>query len=414
MSIFNFLAVPLGYAMYWLYQLVQNYGWTIIIFTVLVRLAMFPLTLQQQKSTAKTAAYQPMIQEIQKKWANDKTRQSQEMQKFYEENNIKMTAGCMPMLVNMLIIFGMIAVIQSPLNHILRMPTQQVQVASAIVHQNYPDLGFDKNVQTMESKLIGQMRDNPQMFLEGADILVDGNGIPVYVKDGQTLENDQIIDKNGKVVVENAQVKHVSVDERWVNEVVNFKFDFLGLNLSASPTFTFNLYLLFPILSILTMFLSQFIIMKTSGQQTQNNSTMWIMTIVMGAMFGWYAFTAPVGFSLYYAASNIVTTLQQLLVRRLHNPEEVKKQIMEELEEKKKAKKAKKSVEVEDEEGKVVTKEMSEADLAKYRLELARKKDAEKYGSVDDEMTEEQKQAAEKAKKMDIERYETKGGRIEN
>ena len=69
MGFLGILGLPLGYVLQWIYELVGNYGWAIILFTVAVRLAFFPLQIKQQKSTARMAAYQPMIAEIQKKYA---------------------------------------------------------------------------------------------------------------------------------------------------------------------------------------------------------------------------------------------------------------------------------------------------------------------------------------------------------
>lgn len=66
MNILYILGVPLGYVMEWIYNLIPNYGWDIIIFTIVIRLLSIPLQLNQQKSMAKMSAFQPMIADIQK------------------------------------------------------------------------------------------------------------------------------------------------------------------------------------------------------------------------------------------------------------------------------------------------------------------------------------------------------------
>ncbi len=355
-SFFGFIAVPLGYVMEFMYNILHNYGWTIILFTLIVRLAMFPLTLKQQKATAKMSAYQPMIQEIQKKWANDKNRQNQEMQKFYQENNVQMSPGCLPMIINMIVLFGIIAVIQAPLNYMLHMPAEQIAAGVAVVEHYETDADKLKSIEntfTQQSILIGELKepDRYQQFIDGVD-----------------------------VTGEDGTITHQAVDAEWVNTVRDFNFRFLGMDLSQVPSLELNIYLILPILSILTMFASQFIIMKTSGGAQQQQGTMWIMTIVMGAMFGFYAFTVPTGFSLYYTASNIAMTLQQLLVRKIHDPEKIKQEIMDQIEENKKAKKAKKTVAIAAADGSVVTQDMSEKEVARLRLEKARQMDAERYG----------------------------------
>ncbi|MDL2325204.1 YidC/Oxa1 family membrane protein insertase [Ruminococcaceae bacterium OttesenSCG-928-A16] len=357
MSIFGILAGPLGWIMQLIYNLIQSYGWTIIIFTFLVRILMFPLTLKQQKSQARMSAFQPMIQEIQEKWKNDRNRQQQEIMKFQEENGVKMSAGCLPMVVNMVVLFGIIAVIQAPLQYMINMPADQIANAVSVVEHYDPGSEISKNTYTKESILIGEVldnRDNTAMFTDGVEVKdADGN------------------------------VSIAKVDKEWIDKVLNFKFEFMGMNLAKTPQLALDVYLILPILSILTMFGSQLLTMKTSGQ-TQGKGSMWMMTIVMGAFFGWYAFTVPVGFSLYYTASNIVMALQQLLVKKIHDPEKVKQEIAQEIEERKKAKKAKKQVVLKDSSGKEIVKEMSEAELARLRIAKARELDEQRYGDDKD------------------------------
>ena len=91
-------AEPLAYLIRPFYHLVKNYGLTLIIVTVLIRLATIPLTVMSQKSTAKTQQLQPQIAEIQKKYKNDKEKMSLEMQKLYTKNKVNPMGGCLPMI----------------------------------------------------------------------------------------------------------------------------------------------------------------------------------------------------------------------------------------------------------------------------------------------------------------------------
>ena len=97
--------------MEWIYRFIPNYGWALIVFTLLVNLVLLPLRIKQQKSTARMSAFQPKMQEIQKKYAKDKNRQQEELMKFQQEYGFSMTAGCMPMALNFLFIFGIIEVV---------------------------------------------------------------------------------------------------------------------------------------------------------------------------------------------------------------------------------------------------------------------------------------------------------------
>ena len=363
--------------MKFLYDLVQNYGWAIILFTLLARVVMFPLSLKQQKSTARMSAYQPMIQELQKKWANDKARQQQEMQKFYEENKINMSAGCAPMLVNMLVLFGMIAVIQQPLTYIARVDAKDIENGVAIVSAMNPehDINNSRQIYTQQSLLIDEVKKDKQVFLTGMEAL-DQEGNSYFAKMSEDAV-DKIAGDNG------------------------FNFEFLKLNLAQAPEMRMNRYLIMPILSLLTMLGSQLIIMRTTPSMGgQGKTQMWMMTIVMGVMFGFYAFTVPVGFSLYYTVSNVVMTLQQLVLRKIYDPAKIREEVEAESSARRAAKKGKKKISVQDESGGVVSVDVSEAELMKMRLAKARELDAARYGTDSKD-----EKISDVVKKYDEERY---------
>ena len=118
MNFFYILSAPLGYVMEWIYKLLPNYGWDIILFTLLINIVKIPLQLSQQKSMAKMSAFQPMLQEIQTKYKNKPEKQQEEMLKLQQDYGYKPTAGCVPMLLNFLVIFGVIGVVYNPLERI--------------------------------------------------------------------------------------------------------------------------------------------------------------------------------------------------------------------------------------------------------------------------------------------------------
>lgn len=82
MGFLGFLGTPLGYVLQWMYDLFGSYGWALIVFTIVVRLCSFPLQIGQQKNTARMAAYKPMIDEIQKKYAKDREKQNEELMRL--------------------------------------------------------------------------------------------------------------------------------------------------------------------------------------------------------------------------------------------------------------------------------------------------------------------------------------------
>ena len=364
MQFLGFLGGPLGYIMEAIYKfVVSDYGLALVLFTVLLRVAMFPLRVKQQKSTARMAAYQPMILEIQKKYAKDKTRQQEELMRLQQEYGYSPTAGCLPMLLNFLVLFGIIEVVYRPLTYILHIPADVINPIAEI-------LNVSANSYTLQSNIISAVISGNQQVMAAL-----GEYLPAV------------------------QDFHVM----WGN-----------LNLVAMPTISLEgwMTLIFPVLSIVTMVISQMIIQKTSGQELQG-SMKW-MPWMMSAMFIFIGFTVPVGFSMYYTVSNILMVVESLLAKKIYDPEKMKAQLAAEIEEKRKAKKAKKKVTVQTEDGNKIEKEVSESELASLRLQRARQIDAERYA---DErtvpLTAEERAALEeklggKKKKKDTKKTESK------
>lgn len=348
MQVLGFLAIIFGPIMEWIYRFIPNYGWALIVFTLLVNLVLLPLRIKQQKSTARMSAFQPKMQEIQKKYAKDKNRQQEELMKFQQEYGFSMTAGCMPMALNFLFIFGIIEVVYRPLQYILGVSqdviAQMVEIANSTLGESL--IATDYRVQ---SALINLVKSNGEAF--------------------SSVLGDKLAD------------------------VQNFQMMFFGIDLGQTPLSSWpSIAIIIPILSVVTMIIVQVITMKMSGQEMSGSmkALPWIMSI----MFGYIAFTIPTGFSLYYTVSNIASFIQSLIAKRIYDPEKIKAQVEAEIEAKRAEKKKKKQVKIKSESGETVMKEVSEAELARIRLARARAIDEERY--KDDEPA--QKKEEEKPK----------------
>lgn len=101
-----------------LYNLVGHYGVSIILFTIIVKLATLPLTLSQNKSMMEMNKIQPLIQDIQKKYPNDKNKQAELTSKLYKEHNVNPMMGCLPLLIQMPILFGLFKVLRDPVLYV--------------------------------------------------------------------------------------------------------------------------------------------------------------------------------------------------------------------------------------------------------------------------------------------------------
>lgn len=329
MQIFYFLAIILGPLVKLLYTFIGNYAGTMIVATILIKLAMFPLSLHQQKSTAKMSVFQPLMNEIQQKYKNDPQKQQEELLKLQQEHGFNPMAGCLPMLLTMLVLFGFLGVVYYPVQYIFGVPADAIQTACE-------SLGIaSANTATMQTALI------------------------------QAIHNGAVIDPS-----------IISADI--VTEIQNFNTMFFGMDMCDIPGFNLTPIAVFPAVAAITMIVSYIVTQKLSGMGSQMQGSMKVMMWVMNLMFVSFCFNAPVGFSLYYGVSNIFQMGQSFVMYRIYSPEKFKAQYEAELAAKRAERKKKHTVTVE-ENGKTVTKEVNLAEANRLRLELARQREAELY-----------------------------------
>lgn len=333
------LGWPLGYVMEWIYKLIPNYGWDIILFTLLITVIKIPLQLNQQKSMARMSAFQPMVAEIQKKYRDKPEKQQEELMKL-QEQGYKPTAGCMPMLVNFLVVFGVIEVVYRPLQRIFHIGADALTAAGEALTA----MGISFTTVTRDTNIIAQV-------IAGESTV------------SSCFTPDQVA-----TITEFGQ-----------------HMDFFGIDLTRVPQYSLaaeNLPLLIlPVLAIVTMFLSTHISMKASGQQMQGS--MKLTMYMMPLMYLFFCFTYPLAFSLYYVISNIVMTVQTQVMRKVYDPDKMRKEIEAQIAEKKKQEKRgvkNTTVKVTDPKtGKTTEKNLSASEMNKRRLEYARQLDEERY-----------------------------------
>lgn len=272
MGFLNFIAEPLGKFLYGIYNTVaiQNYGLAIIIFTIIVRAAMVPLTLKQYKSTAEMQKVQPLMEEIKRKYANDKDKLNQETMKLYQEHKINPAGGCLPLLIQMPILLSLWQVITRPLKFMLGFSAEQLSslATKAGVTGAYPEI----------------------------------NTITYFMKNG---EGDKVGNLN-----------------------MFFPTHDFGINLGSIPTWHFNeliaeptnfVLLLLPLIATFTTFLTVRMSMPKPTEGTSSapanpmgKSMMYIsplMTLV-------FSFQFPAGLALYWIAGNIFAIGQQYYVNK--------------------------------------------------------------------------------------------------
>ncbi len=261
-------AEPLAMLIRPIYEQVQNYGWTLVIVTVLINLLTIPLTIMSQKSTAKTQQIQPLITELQKKYANDKDKLNAEMQKIYTKYGINPMAGCLPMVVRLLVLFGFIRVVYDPLKYLLRLTDGQIESVKMAVSQAAQNAG-------------------------------------TAVKNIDRLYQVQLCGMDGASGAIEAMNK----------EPINF--DFLGIDLTKM----LNQHMgditvwIIPVLAVLATIASSYVTKKIMSKSTapgQPASMGNSMLFIMPVMTAYFTFIMPIGMSLYWFTSTMVNTIQQI------------------------------------------------------------------------------------------------------
>ena len=285
------------------------------------------------------SAFQPMVAEIQKKYRDKPEKQQEELMKL-QEQGYKPTAGCMPMLVNFLVMFGVIEVVYRPLQRIFHIGADALTAAGEALTA----MGISFTTVTRDTNIIAQV-------IAGESTV------------SSCFTPDQVA-----TITEFGQ-----------------HMDFFGIDLTRVPQYSLaaeNLPLLIlPVLAIVTMFLSTHISMKASGQQMQGS--MKLTMYMMPLMYLFFCFTYPLAFSLYYVISNIVMTAQTQVMRKFYDPEKMRKEVEAEIAAKRKQEKRgvkNTTITVTDPKtGKSVEKNLSASEMNKRRLEYARQLDAERY-----------------------------------
>ena len=112
------LAEPLGYLLTLFYDLIGSYGWALVVLTVIVKLCLYPVYAKSIKSTARMSEIQPKVKEIQQKYAKDRELMNEKTMELYKQEGVSMYGGCLPMIVQMIVVMGLFALLRNPMAYI--------------------------------------------------------------------------------------------------------------------------------------------------------------------------------------------------------------------------------------------------------------------------------------------------------
>lgn len=347
----NLIGIPLGWVIWVFYNFLgHHYVLSLFLFTLFTRLLLLPSTIKQQKSAVKNARLKPKTDALQKKYANNKQKYQEELMKLYEKEGFNLMSGCLPLLIQLPILYGLINVVYNPLTHIVRLGSETIAKIGEIVKEVAPNFA---------------------------------NQAEIYAINHAT---DKAFASLGADVIEKMQ---------------SINLNFLGINLGEKPTWAFNILLLIPILSGLTSLLVSLISQKNMTAQqgdAANNPTMKGMMLFMPLLSLLFTFGVPAGVGLYWIFSNIISAVQTVILYKVYNPQQIAAQLEAEEEAKKEeerqarieAKKALKQARENGEEVEADEKALSQKEINKRKIAEARKRMAEKYGEEYTEKEEDQ------------------------
>jgi YidC/Oxa1 family membrane protein insertase len=282
----DIIAEYLGKFLYFIYNTVafQNYGLAIIIFTLVMKLALLPLTLKQLKSSAKMQEVQPKIQELQQMYKNDKEKLNQEMVKFYQENKINPASGCLPLLVQMPILFSLYWAIAKPLEYMLGKTDAQISKLAEVA-----GISMNGKALNVQIEILNFFSENTDKLSKVKDILTESELINMY-----------------------------------------FPTNGFGINLGMKPSFSFSSMqeislMIIPLLAVLLTYLSTRISMPKANKDNKNAQMMGFMVYFAPLMTLMFAFQFPVGLALYWSTGYVFQIGQQLMINKYKNKEEVGK-----------------------------------------------------------------------------------------
>ena len=286
---FQFFANIFGYLLNFLYNLINNYGLAIILFTVIIKLLLLPLSIKQQKTMKKSSELQEKMKTIQFKYKNDPEKMNQEIMNLYKTENMSPFSGCLTAIIQMLLLLSIFYLVRSPLTYMEKVPTDsinhyvaQLQEEGRTISNVYPEIDIIREYSLLKEK-------NPE---------------------------DSNVDR------------------------INLKMNFLGLDLSKIPQQNLNDYTVYiiPVLYIISSYIS--IKMTTLKQEKMNKNkqeslidgktgeeennemdavmeTNKMMSWMMPIMSISIAFVAPLGLALYWLINNVLMIIERLILDKV-------------------------------------------------------------------------------------------------
>lgn len=329
----SFFANIFGYILNFIYELIKNYGLAIILFSILLKVLLLPLTIKQQKTLKKSQKMQSELKVIQERYKNDPEKLNQEMMALYKRENMSPFSGCLSSIIQLILLLGMFYLVRNPLTYMKKVDTDLIsnykekitlELGENSISTAYPEISIVKYI---NNKIDGLEEDKVDV-VELDDLVDDKNEAEI----DETLESEKI---EGN--------KDIDIDK---NLYINMQF--LGLDLSNIPKENYQdikvfiipvLYIISSIISIrLTQKQTQQVV-KLKQENEENNTDnsekteqeemtaqmSKSMNLMMPILAVSVSVIAPLGLALYWLVNNVLMILERIVIDRYVIPKEEEK-----------------------------------------------------------------------------------------
>jgi len=344
-----------GYVLNFIYNLVHNYGIAIIIFSILSKLALLPMSIKQQKTMKKNAKLQVKVKEIQNKYKNNTSKMNQEMMDLYKRENMSPFSGCLSSILQIVLLIAMFGLVRNPLTYMLKIDqeivnkvAQYIKIDNNDVNQAYPQISILKYVSKNRDKVIN-LKELEKEEKNNEDITENAE------------QNEQSVEKinEDNIEIEKETIDETILDSNNDEEKINLEdlyinMNFAGLDLSNIPKENWNDWTVFiiPVLYVVTSIISMKLTTKLTEKNKENEPKVIEikkedeednsekgkeedlspeeMTAQMSKSMTWFlpimsvsiSLIAPLGLALYWLVNNSLMIIERLLINKLIKSDE--------------------------------------------------------------------------------------------
>lgn len=304
---------------------IPNIGLCVILFTIIVRLIMMPLTIKQQKFSKLSNMMNPEIQAIQAKYKDKKDNESMmkmnaETKAVYEKYGTSPTGGCLVMLIQLPIMFALYRVIYKIPGYV-----SSIKAICSNIYDKISSVSGWQDI--LEKNDITGLGDTANSFID-----------KIYTFSASTWNKitgiSEFSSVSGAVAEESDKLQHIT--------------NFFGINLTQAPGWKWSLALLIPLLAGLTQWLSAKLMenkntTSNDSQQPGMAGSMKVMNTIMPIMSAFFCITFPACIGVYWITSSVVQIIQQIIINNKMNHIDVEQMVQANID-KLNAKRAKKGL----------------------------------------------------------------------